>query len=229
MIPCVLIPAYNEEASIAKVIAGAGRHVEKVIVVDDGSVDATASVAASEGAEVVRHGDNLGKGAALRTGLEKAFAEGFDPVIVLDADAQHDWEEIPIFLEAAESSGADIVVGNRMGKTERMPLVRYLTNRFTSFCVSRLAGRHIPDSQCGFRLISRRGFECMRFDTSKYDTESEMLIQAGRAGCTIVSVPVKTIYGAQKSRINPLVDTIRFFRLVLRHLFRHHPPGSSSP
>jgi len=217
MKPCALIPAFNEEKHIGKAVAGVSCYVTKVIVVDDGSADGTARAARDAGAEVVTHRRNLGKGAALRSGLSKAFEEGYDPVVILDADGQHDCREIPLFLEAAQGEGADIVVGNRMGETERMPLVRYLTNKVTSYFVSRLAGQRIPDSQCGFRLISEKAFRNIKFETSRYDTESEMLIEAGRAGCTISSIPVRTIYGCEKSRINPLVDTVRFIKLVVKH------------
>ncbi|MCX6340058.1 MAG: glycosyltransferase family 2 protein [Candidatus Aureabacteria bacterium] len=218
MKPCALIPAFNEEERIGQVVAGASRHVTKVIVVDDGSVDGTARVAREAGAEVVTHSRNLGKGASLRDGLTKAFAEGFDPVIVLDGDAQHDWDEIPLFLEADRGGRSDIIVGDRMGRAEGMPLIRYLTNRVTSFFVSKLAKQRIPDSQCGYRLIHRSAFQRMEFSTMRYDTEAEMLIEAARAGCRIGSIPVKTIYGSEKSRIDPVRDTVRFIKLVMRHM-----------
>ncbi len=217
---CAVIPACNEEARVGEVVRGARRHLSRVVVVDDGSADGTADAARRAGAEVLRHPGNRGKGAALKTGMEHAFGEGFDAVVVLDADGQHAAGEIPLFLGTAERTGADVVVGSRMDNAEGMPLVRYLTNRFTSAVVSKLAGQRIPDSQCGFRLIGERAFRRMGFKTSRYDTESEMLIEAGRAGCRIVSVPVRTIYGTGKSKINPFVDTARFFRLVLRHLGR---------
>lgn len=217
---CALVPAYNEEARVAGVVRGARRRLPAAIVVDDGSSDATAAVAEKAGAEVIRHPVNRGKGAALRTGMERAFGEGFDAVLILDADGQHDPDEIPRFLAAAEQTGAEIVVGSRMEKAAGMPRVRYITNRFTSALISKIAGRRIPDSQCGYRLIRERAFRAMTFRTTRYDTESEMLIEAGRAGCGIVSVPVRTIYGTEKSRIHPLKDTVRFFRLVARHLVR---------
>lgn len=227
MKPCALIPAFNEEERIGQVVAGASRHVTKVIVVDDGSSDRTARVARDAGAEVVAHSRNCGKGASLRDGLTKAFAEGFDPVIVLDGDAQHDWDEIPLFLEADRGGGSDIIVGDRMGRAEGMPLIRYLTNRVTSFIVSKLAKQRIPDSQCGYRLIHRSAFQRMEFSTMCYDTEAEMLIEAARAGCRIGSIPVKTIYGSEKSRIDPFRDTLRFFKLMFRYVGK--PAGKSYP
>lgn len=225
MKPCALIPAFNEEERIGQVVAGASRHVTKVIVVDDGSSDGTARVAREAGAEVVAHSRNCGKGASLRDGLTKAFAEGFDPVIVLDGDAQHDWDEIPLFLEADRGGRSDIIVGDRMGRAEGMPLIRYLTNRVTSFFVSKLAKQRIPDSQCGYRLIHRSAFQRMEFSTMRYDTEAEMLIEAARAGCRIGSIPVKTIYGSEKSRIDPVRDTVRFIKLVMRHMRKSPASG----
>lgn len=218
MKPCALIAAFNEEKRIGEVIAGVLKYVPKAIVVDDGSTDGTARIARDAGAEILPHGGNLGKGASLRDGLEKAFSDGFDPVIVLDGDGQHDWDEVPLFLKADREGRLDVIVGNRMGWTEGMPLVRKLTNRVTSFFVSLLAGQRIPDSQCGFRLIHKNAFQRMEFKTMRYDTETEMLVEAARGGCRIGSVAVRTIYGAEKSKINPVGDTIRFIRLVVRYM-----------
>jgi len=223
MKPCALIPALNEEKRIGEVVAGVSRHVARVIVVDDGSTDGTSRVARDAGAEVLSHSRNLGKGASLRDGLKKAFSEGFDPVIVLDGDGQHDWDEVPLFLKADREGQLDVIVGNRMDRTEGMPLIRKLTNRVTSFFASSLAGQKIPDSQCGFRLIHGKAFRCMEFKTARYDTETEMLIEAGRGGCRIGSVAVKTIYGTERSKINPVRDTLRFIKLVLRYMIAQPP------
>ncbi|MEJ2744886.1 MAG: glycosyltransferase family 2 protein [bacterium] len=225
MKPCALIPAFNEEGRIGEVVAGALKYVPKAIVVDDGSNDGTARIARDAGAEILPHVRNLGKGASLKDGLEKAFSEGVDPVIVLDGDGQHDWDEIPLFLKADHDGRWDVIVGNRMGDTEEMPLIRKLTNRVTSFFASFLSGQRIPDSQCGFRLIHKSAFRYMGFKTTRYDTETEMLIEAGRGGCRIGSVAVKTIYGAERSKINPLRDTIRFIRLVIRYMMAKPTSG----
>ena len=225
---CVLIPAFNEEKHIAEVISGASRYVEKVIVVDDGSSDGTGERAISAGAEVVVHRKNLGKGAALKTGLTKAFDEGFDPVIIIDGDAQHDWNEIPLFLKSGREGGADIVVGNRMGNARGMPIVRRCINRLTSFLVSKLAKQHIPDSQSGYRLIWKRTFPSISFTAIRYDAEPEMLIEAARAGWKIGSVPIRTIYGTEKSTINPLRDTLKFIVLVIKYWLKSNYSSRSS-
>ena len=216
--PGVLIPSYNEEARVGQVVREARKHADRVLVVDDGSADRTAQAAAAAGAEVIRHRENLGKGAALKTGLKALVERGSDPVIVLDGDGQHDPAEIPGFLAEARRSGAGIVLGNRMAAAESMPFVRYWTNRTMSAILSRLAGQKVPDTQCGYRLLTADVIGKLSFATSNYDTESEMLIEAGKLGFGISSVPVKTIYRGEVSRIRPGRDTVRFLRLLLRTL-----------
>ncbi|MDP8235032.1 MAG: glycosyltransferase family 2 protein [Candidatus Erginobacter occultus] len=214
-----MIPAFNEEAGVAEAVKGSRKFAGRVLVVDDGSADRTGKAAAAAGAEVIRHPVNRGKGAALRTGLRALAERGCDPVIILDGDGQHDPAEIPAFLDEASRSGAEIVVGNRMSSAEGMPFVRYWTNRTMSAIISRLAVRKVPDTQCGYRLLSAAAIDKLTFATSNYDTESEMLIEAGRKGIRISSVPVRTIYTGQVSKIRPGRDTVRFLRLLLRTLF----------
>ena len=209
-----LIPAFNEAACVAAVVTKARPHVDKVIVIDDGSADQTAQAAESAGAEVFKHEVNHGKGTAIITGL-RLFAESdAEFVVLLDADGQHDPTEIPKLIEVARQTGAGIVVGTRMGEIRDMPLVRLWTNRFTSWVTGRLARQRIPDSQCGFRLLRRAVLGAINLAEGRFETETEMLIQAGRAGHKIVSVPVRTIYEGQRSHIHPLRDTARFFKLV---------------
>ena len=214
---CALIPAYNESGKIADVVAKCMEHLQHVFVVDDGSIDAAAREAADAGAQVLMHSENRGKGAALKTGFEQVIADKYDAVVILDADGQHDPDEIPLFKKASIENDADIVIGNRMSKTEEMPLHRYLTNKFTSWVVSKMAGQSIPDSQCGYRLMCLEVLMKINPQSSRYDTESEILIQAGRKGMKIVSVPIRTIYPEDRiSKIHPFIDTIRFFKLIWR-------------
>ena len=212
---CVLIPAYNEARAIAPIASTAAKKVETVIVVDDGSSDATAEEGRRAGAVVLSHAENRGKGAALRTGFRYALEKGFDGVLVMDADGQHNPADIDTFLARAAEADAGIILGNRMGETRNMPPVRYLTNRFTSAVISAMAGQRIPDSQCGFRFIRSPVLRGMELKTGRFETESEMLIEAGRGGWRIDSVRISTIYGAEKSKIKPFVDTLRFLRLLL--------------
>lgn len=216
---CVLIPAYNEEKAIAGVVERARKFARKVVVVDDGSSDRTAEMAEKAGAEVIRHGTNQGKGVALRNGCRHIFAQGWDRLIVVDGDGQHPPEKIGDFVRVADETGAAIVVGNRMTDIATMPAVRFYTNWLTSAVISLLIGQKVPDSQCGFRLIRREALEAIDLATANYDTESEMLIEAGKKGFAIASVPIPTIYTGQVSKIRPGKDTWRFVRLVLRSLF----------
>jgi glycosyltransferase involved in cell wall biosynthesis len=219
MTTLALIPAYNEAARVGNVVAGARRHADEVVVVDDGSVDDTAAVAEKAGAKILRHGQNQGKGRAIATALDYFGRSGAEFAVLLDADGQHDPAEIPKFVEAARREEADVVVGNRMADTKDMPLVRKLTNQITTWMTVRLARQRIPDSQCGYRLLRRNVLKDLQFSTGHFETETEMLIQAGRAGHKIASLPIRVIYGdeARASHIHPVRDTVRFFRLVARY------------
>jgi UDP-N-acetylglucosamine---dolichyl-phosphate N-acetylglucosaminyltransferase len=210
-----LIPAFNEAARVADVVTRTRPHVREVVVIDDGSVDETANVAQAAGARVIRHEQNKGKGAAIVTALECFDKSDAEFAILLDADGQHDPAEIPKFIDAAKESGAAIVVGTRMSDTKEMPLVRLWTNQFTSWVTGKLARQKISDSQCGFRLLRHSVLRDLKLSTARFETETEMLIQAGRAGHKIVGVAIRTIYETGRaSHIHPLHDTARFFKLV---------------
>lgn len=217
----VVVPAYNAGAHLADVLVNIQKVLpkEQIIVVDDGSVDTTKDVAHKAAVIVVEHGDNRGKGAALRSGVEKAIELGMDYAITLDADGQHDPAEIPKFIEHAGRSGADIIVGNRMDDRKDMPFIRVFANRATSAFVTLRTGQRVPDSQNGYRMLRTSLFKKFKLVTTRYDTESEILIKAAGVGGTIESIPVQTIYGNESSSVNPFVDTLRFFRIVFRSLF----------
>jgi len=210
-----LIPAYNESARVGDVVARTRPHVDEVVVIDDGSDDDTAVVAEKAGARVLRHERNRGKGGAIATGLEDFGRTGAEFAILLDADGQHDPAEIGKFVEVAERENADVVVGSRMHDLRNMPRVRRWTNQFTSWVTGKLARQRIADSQCGYRLLRRAVLKDFKFSTARFETETEMLIQAGRANHKIANVPIRTIYEAGRaSRIRPGRDTVRFFKLL---------------
>jgi glycosyltransferase involved in cell wall biosynthesis len=217
---CIIIPAYNEARHIADLIKEVKVYAFEIIVVDDGSKDDTSGIAQKAGARVIKNEVNQGKGASLKKGFSDALQGGFDAVIAMDGDGQHLPEEIPHFLEAAQSSSAGIFIGNRMRNSKSMPLERFLTNKFMSWIVSVITGQHIPDSQCGYRLLKRELLEKLVLKTSKYEIESEMLIQAARLGFKIEPVIIRTVYTGTKSQINPLLDTFRFIRFILKTMTR---------
>lgn len=217
---CVIIPTYNESKAIGEIVRKIRALDLRTIIIDDGSVDDTVKIAEANGAQVLRNPVNQGKGSSLVKGYNYALAEGFDTVISVDGDGQHSCEDIPVFLKKAESSNFAIIVGNRMDITKQMPFLRIMVNRFMSGLISMITGQHIPDSQCGFRLVKKDLLEKVNLSTSKYETESEILIQASQLGFKIGYVPIKTIYSGQKSQINPFIDTLRFLRFIIIHAFR---------
>lgn len=217
----VVIPCKNVEATVGPLI-GKIRAIDAaldVLVVDDGSTDDTGREAREAGAAVLRHDVNRGKGAALRTGFDHAVARGYDALITMDGDLQHDPAAIPAFRRALETGSSDVVIGTRMRAVGDMPGIRIWTNRTTSRVVSRLAGQHIPDSQSGYRIMRTSVVRGLPLVTSRYDTESEILIRAARRGARIGSIPIESIYGDGVSHINPVIDTLRFLRLVVLSLF----------
>jgi glycosyltransferase involved in cell wall biosynthesis len=212
-----LIPAYFEERHIGDVAHRARQQLDTVLVVDDGSTDRTSEEARKSGAEVVKHEVNRGKGAAVKTGFRELLARGFEYVLILDGDGQHRPEEIPEFLREANAGRADFIVGNRMSDVRTMPFVRKLTNRFMSWKISGVCGQWIPDTQCGYRMIHRDVIPHLFCDTSNFDYETEMLLIAAQKGFRVLAVPVSTVYGEEKSKIHPVRDTIRFFKLMSRY------------
>lgn len=213
-----LIPAFREERHIAEVVERTKPYLSDILVIDDGSGDRTAEIAREAGATVHVNEKNMGKGASLVVGLDKLFDEGYDAAVCLDADGQHLPSEIPSFLEAAEN--ADLVIGNRMANVKEMPFARLWTNRVTSWILSRLAGVGVPDTQCGYRLVRRDAWRGVTIHSRNYDFEGEMIVAMGRKGFRVASVPVSTIYGDEVSTINPVRDTIRFFKMVARLWWR---------
>lgn len=216
---CVLIPTYNEAKEIFGLIKKIRGQNLDVFVVDDGSTDNTAQIAEDNGAAVLRNKNNEGKGASLVKGFRYALDRNYDAVITMDGDGQHLPEDIPHFIDLARSPENQILIGNRMQATKSMPWVRILTNKFMSWLISGLTHQDIPDTQCGFRLIKKELLAKLNLRSNKYEIESEMLIRASRLGKKIVSVPIKTVYMNEVSRINPFIDTLRFFRFVIKELW----------
>lgn len=220
-----LIPCYFEERSIREIARRTMAQLETVVVVDDGSTDRTTAEARLAGVEVLRHEVNQGKGAAIKTGLRALVDRpGLEWLLILDGDGQHLPEEIPHFLAEAERSGASLIVGNRMADASRMPLVRKLTNLTMSKLISHACGQEIPDSQCGFRMFHRDlALAFLACGGTKYEFETEMLVLASRRGAKIAAAPVSTIYGDEVSKIHPVRDTVRFFKLMSRLQREAHP------
>jgi glycosyltransferase involved in cell wall biosynthesis len=209
-----LIPAWNEATRVGPIVEAARAHLP-VLVVDDGSHDDTSAVAEAAGATVVRHPRNQGKGVALTTGFVWALERGYEAVLTLDADGQHDPADIPKFLAAYEAGAGDLIIGRR--DFSRMPFPRVVTNPFGSWLLSLALGTRIYDNQSGYRLHSRRFLETLDLTTTGFELEVEVIVQAVLQGTRIGWVDIRTIYGIGKvSYFHPIKDSARFLGMVWR-------------
>jgi glycosyltransferase involved in cell wall biosynthesis len=207
-----LIPAYNEAPHIASVVTGALAHLP-VLVVDDGSTDDTAARAKASGAAVLRQMPNQGKGSALRAGFRQALHKGYDAVLTLDADGQHDPTEIPKFLRAYHAGRANLIIGQR--DFSQMPLTRRLANSLGQWSFSWALGQYIPDNQSGYRVVDRQLMEAMLTSRERgFEFEVEMIVICVERGLMLDWVPIRTIYAGQKSHINKLEHTLDFVRML---------------
>ncbi len=211
----VIIPTHNESASIRGLITAIRGHKLDIVVVDDGSTDNTYRDAKDCGVDVLRNEKNLGKGASLIKAFKYALGKGYDAVLTMDGDGQHLPQDIPTFLNASQADSCGMIIGNRMANVANMPRVRIITNTIMSWVISGITKQNIPDTQCGFRLIKKEVLRKIRLRTRNFEIESEMLIEASRAGFKIVSVPIQTVYNNERSHINPVRDTIRFFKYLM--------------
>jgi len=210
----VLIAAYNEERRIADVVCAAKAYLP-VLVVDDGSTDETAQQAKKAGAMVHSCKPNQGKGAALKTGIHQALEGGYDFIITLDGDGQHDPQEIPAFLEAYRNGRQDLIIGKR--DFRKMPTVRRISNTLGTLLFSWAVAHDIPDNQSGYRLVSRRLMEVLHQSAeSGYEFEVEMIVYCLMHGYPIGWVGIRTIYGDEKSKIHPLRHLRNFIQVSLR-------------
>ena len=214
----VVIPAYQAAATIAEVVSRTSRAVPgaSVYVVDDGSTDGTSAAGRGQGATVLVHPRNRGKGAALATGIAAALAGGADVIITLDADGQHPPEEIPGLAAPVLAGEADVTLGAR-ARTGAMPWGRRCTNWVSAALASRIAGTGVPDAQSGFRVLSRRAAQAVRPGEQGYDFETAFLLAALARGLRVRFVPVSTVYDGRPSHFRPWADTWRQARIFTRY------------
>jgi glycosyltransferase involved in cell wall biosynthesis len=207
-----IIPAYNAEPFVADVIRRTIAHVP-VIAINDGSRDGTLNVLKTTGATVVDQQPNQGKGVALQRGFREALSQGVAAAIQLDADGQHDPSEIPLFVEKFRATGADLIIGER--DFSRMPLVRKMSNTVGRRAFSWAIGRRVPDNQSGYRLLSRRLMDAVLASGERgFEFEMDMIVVCAKHGWPIEGVPIRTIYGDEKSNIKPIQHVVHFFRMV---------------
>ena len=217
------IPCFNEERFIGSVVLKARKHVDQVIVVDDGSTDASAEIAGSAGAMVLRHDCNQGVGAATRTAFRKAREMGADIMIRLDGDGQHNADEIPAVIAPILRGEVDVVVGSRFleGK-ERPPLYRRIGQRILTATTNVGSGTRIKDSQSGFRAFSAKALEKMTLTEDGFSVESEMQFAIARSGLKVIEVPIAVIY-TDKAKRSPVRHGVNVLSRVLVLLSLRQP------
>jgi glycosyltransferase involved in cell wall biosynthesis len=213
------IPAYNEKQFISEVVFKTRRHVDEVIVIDDGSTDATSEVARAAGAKVIRHKTNQGAGAATRTAFEAAKRSHADILVTLDGDGQHNPDEIPQLLTSVLNGEADLVIGSRFlhPNLRQMPKYRKFGIDVITFLYNLGSKVRVSDSQCCFRAQNRRLIEAVNITEAGFSFSVQVLIQARKRGFIIKEVPVSCIYHSQGSSLNPVAHGLGVAFNVIKH------------
>jgi glycosyltransferase involved in cell wall biosynthesis len=218
------IPAYNEEHTIAKVIIETSKHVDKILVCDDGSKDMTSEIAQHLGATVLKHSQNRGKGAALITLFEACKGLHPDAVVTLDADWQHDAKEIPRLVEPIAKGVADIVIGSRfIGSDANTPSYRKIGHRIINSLFKQASGSKVSDTQSGFRAYSSKALETIKLSASGIETDSEILLDATRKGLRIIETPITIRYEGDTSTYNPLSHGYTVASYILQKIVLGRP------
>lgn len=217
---CILIPSFNAEKTLGAVALECLEAGAPVVVVDDGSTDTTAYVAAALPVVVLRHEHNQGKGRALRTGFAWALEQGFEAVITLDADGQHDVSAVLRLYESAREKGVDLLIASRHTQFENMAGLRAFWNRFGVWCIRKRTGFEITDSQSGFRYYSSGLLRSVTLAADGYDLEMEILMKAWKNGFRVASLPVaaRVADGRSTSHFRPVRDTWNICKIFLRNM-----------
>ena len=219
------MPAYNEERSIAKMVLGCRKHVDRVVVVDDGSTDATSEIAEALGAYVVRHEKNGGYGAALRSCFEAARELDADTMVIIDSDGQHDPAEIPTLLNSI-NGGADLVIGSRFcnGNGQNIPAYRKVGMKVLDTATNVAGGINVTDSQSGFRAYGRKAIDNLRVEEGGMAAGSEILLQAKDNNLKVEEVEIHCSYDVERaSTDNPVSHGVRVLVNLLHDIELRRP------
>ena len=208
-----VIPFFNEERTIGKVVSETRRYVDKVLAVDDGSYDHGYLQAERAGAIVLRQPINMGKGFTLQTGCDRALSLGADVIVLIDGDGQHDPADIPRLVGLLKKGGLDLVFGSR-SLDRNMPATKKIGNWLISKSAKALFGVDVKDTQSGFKVISAGAYEKLRWESRNYAVESEIIMMAGRTHLKYGEAVIKTIY-TDKFRGTTIIDGLKIILNML--------------
>jgi len=218
----VAMPAYNEERFIGSMVLKSRKYADKIIVVDDGSNDSTAEISRMAGASVITHPENKGKGAAIQSIINEAKKDMPDVLIVLDADGQHNPDEIPRLIDAV-LSGSDLVIGSRQLVRKSIPSYRRIGQKILLFSNRFLTRKKITDSESGFRAFSRKAIAELELSQQGFAVESEMIAVAEEKKLKITEVPISVQYKGDSSTLNPVRHGVGVLTQILNMISERKP------
>jgi len=216
------IPAYNEAGYVGSIVLQARQYVDEVIVVDDGSTDNTANIAELAGATVIRHNQNRGYGATVRSILAEAKKKKPDVLVLLDADSQHNPNEIPALIKPV-SEGFDLVIGSREAQKAKTPIYRRIGQKVILRSTRLASKANISDSECGFRAFSKRAISELELKASGMAVSSETIVRAAEKNLRITEVPISNIYTTDGSTLNPIRHGIDVLSRIIAMISQRRP------
>jgi glycosyltransferase involved in cell wall biosynthesis len=222
-----IIPCYNEAATIGSIVLKVKNHVDKVLVIDDGSIDDTAKIAKSAGAQVISHKKNYGKSTAIKNGFKYALDKNYDYIVTIDGDGQHNPDEIPFVLKILKNNGNDIIVGYRSGNDTEMPGWRKIGKNILDYTTSFGNGGYVTDSQNGFRAFNKKAVKALTptLNGKSFCVESEQLIKAHELGLEVTQADVTCKYKDLKktSTKNPASHGFSVLSYIIWLVAEKHP------
>ncbi len=217
------MPAYNEERYIGSLVLATRQHANEVIVIDDGSTDNTSKIAGYAGATVFRHDTRTGKGAAIQRILEEVKKRDPDILVLMDADFQHDPQEIPDVIKPIMDDGYDLVIGSRAGQAEKTPRYRRVGQKIILNTAHFLFRKNLADSESGFRALSRKAISEIRLTENGFAVETEMLAEAAEKKLKFTEVPISNIYTPDGSTKHPLAHGFEVLSRIAAMISERRP------